>query len=274
MRGRTVLVGLAVAATAAAALLVTAPGASAGDAATGVVDTRGIVLNARGGPSPDAEKRGAIPHGRTVTIVCQQPGATVTGTVRRTDLWNRLPDGSYVSDAYVERGAAALPVCDAPAARPPAEPAPAWVPPVAARLGSTFRSAHRPAHDGIDFPARKGTPVRAASGGTVIRVACQSGTGTCDADGFIGAGGCGWYAEIQHAGAVVTRYCHLVRRPPVAVGQAVTAGQTIGHVGSSGNSSGPHLHFEVHRDAAPATDANAVNPVPFLQARGVALSGR
>ena len=74
--------------------------------------------------------------------------------------------------------------------------------------------------------------------------------------------------EIRHEGNIMTRYCHLVQEPFVDVGDEVAAGQIIGRVGSSGNSSGPHLHFEVH-SGVPATRVNAVNPVWFLQARGV-----
>jgi murein DD-endopeptidase MepM/ murein hydrolase activator NlpD len=77
--------------------------------------------------------------------------------------------------------------------------------------------------------------------------------------------------EIQHVGRVVTRYCHMVRRPLVVVGQRVAAAQIIGYVGTSGNSSGPHLHFEVHTNAAPATSRNAIEPVAFLKAKGVTL---
>jgi murein DD-endopeptidase MepM/ murein hydrolase activator NlpD len=65
---------------------------------------------------------------------------------------------------------------------------------------------------------------------------------------------------------VITRYCHLGTRPLVAVGERVTVGEIIGYVGSSGHSSGPHLHFEVHRrgDASPS---GAVDPVAFMATR-------
>jgi murein DD-endopeptidase MepM/ murein hydrolase activator NlpD len=60
------------------------------------------------------------------------------------------------------------------------------------------------------------------------------------------------------------------RAPDVHVGQPVSAGQPLGVVGSSGNSSGPHLHFEVH-EGYPASEANAINPVPFMQSHGAGL---
>jgi murein DD-endopeptidase MepM/ murein hydrolase activator NlpD len=102
-------------------------------------------------------------------------------------------------------------------------------------------------------------------------VVCNVSTNNCNVDGNRNLTGCGWYAEILHAGSVVTRYCHMVRRPAVNVGQAVVRGQIIGYVGTSGSSSGPHLHFEVHTNAPPAVRANAVNPIWFMRARGVIL---
>jgi murein DD-endopeptidase MepM/ murein hydrolase activator NlpD len=145
-----------------------------------------------------------------------------------------------------------------------------WIRPVDARVGSPFRGPGRPHHDGVDFEASRFTPIRAASDGTVVTVVCNSGTGDCDRDGSVGVSGCGWYVEVLHTGDVVTRYCHMVRRPAVSEGDRVRGGQVLGLVGSSGNSSGPHLHFEVHQ-GSPATGANAVDPVAFMARRGAPL---
>lgn len=75
-----------------------------------------------------------------------------------------------------------------------------------------------------------------------------------------------------HAQGIITRYCHLVSRPLVAVGDTVQAGDVIGDVGSSGNSSGPHLHFEVHVDGD-RSSRGAIDPVPFMRSKGAPLKG-
>jgi murein DD-endopeptidase MepM/ murein hydrolase activator NlpD len=154
-----------------------------------------------------------------------------------------------------------------------------WVRPVSGTLTSGFRTPDRPTHDGIDIAAPKGTVIHAASAGTVATVVCNvdgssrppdGGVSPCDRDGGTGVSGCGWYAEILHSGNVTTRYCHLLRAPAVRVGQTVTVGQPIGVVGTSGNSTGPHLHFEIHT-RYPANAGNAIEPRSFLLAHGVTI---
>ncbi|MDQ1644866.1 MAG: hypothetical protein QOJ50_1050 [Cryptosporangiaceae bacterium] len=134
-------------------------------------------------------------------------------------------------------------------------------------LGSGFRTPDRPTHNGVDLIAPRGTPIQAAADGIVITVLCQASSGTCDRDGGMSVRGCGWYVEVAHGGGVWTRYCHMGQRPSVVVGQHVTAGQLLGFVGSSGNSSGPHLHFEVH------IGDQAIDPVPFMASHGAPLDG-
>jgi len=67
---------------------------------------------------------------------------------------------------------------------------------------------------------------------------------------------------------VITRYCHQIRRPAVNIGDQVVAGQQIGWVGSTGNSSGPHLHFEVHLNND-RSNAGTVDPIVFLRSAGL-----
>jgi murein DD-endopeptidase MepM/ murein hydrolase activator NlpD len=133
----------------------------------------------------------------------------------------------------------------------------------------------RPNHDGVDIGAARYTPIRAASAGTVVVSTCNTVFPPgCDQDGSRDVKGCGWYVEIAHPGGVTTRYCHQVHQPYVNVGDHVTAGQVIGQVGTSGNSSGPHLHFEVHTGVAegkPGDSSSAVNPIDFMAGQGVHL---
>ncbi|MDR7280503.1 peptidoglycan DD-metalloendopeptidase family protein [Catenuloplanes atrovinosus] len=250
----------------------TASPAEAASSVSGTVSTGGLVLNVRKAAKTDSARIGTLQEGTKVSIVCQEKGTRVNGTVRGTDLWDRLADGGYVSDAYIKRPATALPVCPLPKPSPsrtterPASPA--WVLPVAAAMNSAFRTPQRPTHNGMDLAAAKETPVKAAHSGTVMRVLCQVSIGTCDTDGGLTVSGCGWLVEIRDEAGIVSRYCHLVRRPVVVPGQKVTAGDLVGQVGSSGHSTGPHLHFEIHT-AFPATPQNAVDPFLFLKEKGV-----
>ncbi|WP_426268067.1 M23 family metallopeptidase [Sphingomonas sp. LHG3443-2] len=95
-------------------------------------------------------------------------------------------------------------------------------------------------HGGLDLPAAWGTTVRAASSGIVRRAGW--------------AGGYGNLIEIAHLDGTSTRYGHL-SSILVQTGERVSAGQRIGGVGSTGRSTGPHLHFEIRRNGAP------VNPL-------------
>ncbi|MEU5094881.1 M23 family metallopeptidase [Streptomyces sp. NPDC020996] len=141
--------------------------------------------------------------------------------------------------------------------QPPARPASGWVAPVedyvlSAGFGSGgTRWANR--HTGQDFAVPIGTPVRAVGAGRVVRVSC--------------GGPFGMEVVIEHAGGYWTQYAHLAA---VAVdrGQRVTTGQWIGQSGTTGNSTGPHLHLEVR--VTPEA-GSAVDPVPWLTARGVPL---
>ncbi|MBZ0120401.1 MAG: VCBS repeat domain-containing M23 family metallopeptidase, partial [Sandaracinaceae bacterium] len=97
-------------------------------------------------------------------------------------------------------------------------------------------------HNGSDFATPLGTTVRAAAAGTVI--ATNDGCADYGALGNTCGGQCGNYAQIRHADGTTTVYCHM-RRGSIAVssGQSVTCGQVLGQSASSGNSTGPHLHF-------------------------------
>jgi murein DD-endopeptidase MepM/ murein hydrolase activator NlpD len=123
-------------------------------------------------------------------------------------------------------------------------------------------------HAGIDLAAATGTPIHAAADGVVQAAGCTSPR--CDIPGSPEMAGCGWRVNLDHGGGIVTRYCHAVALN-VTAGQKVVAGQVIGWVGSTGNSSGPHLHFETHRGPPPATNDTAVDAAAFLRTVGVEI---
>lgn len=153
-----------------------------------------------------------------------------------------------------------------------------WTVPLVARISSGFRTPSRPTHNGTDLAAPKGAVIHAAADGVVTIVACQAHTASgapysCDRDGSLAISGCGWWVEIQHAGNIITRYCHMVSRPLVVVGQRVTAGQPIGNVGMSGHADGSHCHFEVHTNGDDSA-AGAIDPVPFMNQQGAPLGVR
>lgn len=100
------------------------------------------------------------------------------------------------------------------------------------------------AHRGIDLPAPTGTPIHAAADGVV---------GKAD-----WSGGYGLMVELAHGAAMETRYGHM-SRIAVAEGQRVRKGDVIGYVGSTGRSTGAHLHYEVR------IGGDAVNPLPYMQ---------
>ena len=106
-------------------------------------------------------------------------------------------------------------------------------------------------HAGIDLAGPIGTPIYAT------------------ADGYVGrsewAGGYGNLIELNHGRGIQTRYGHLTRST-VQSGQAVKRGQLIGYMGSTGRSTGSHLHYEVR------IDGKAVNPIPFMEANDLLIA--
>ncbi|MEU2665984.1 M23 family metallopeptidase [Micromonospora sp. NPDC007220] len=151
-----------------------------------------------------------------------------------------------------------------------------WTVPLRAKVGSGYGPRAGRLHAGVDLSVPRNTVIRAASAGEVVWSGCDPSTGNCDIDGSPSTRGCGWYVDLVHAGGYGTRYCHMVRRPDVRDGDTVQAGQLIGLVGTSGHSSGPHLHFETHQavcdqSRCDLSSANSTDPVPFMRERGVPL---
>ena len=127
---------------------------------------------------------------------------------------------------------------------PPATPsASGFIWPVNGAVTSGFGLRWGRMHEGLDIGVGFGTPIRAAAGGTVSHA------------GWLG--GYGNLVVVEHGGGLATAYAHQ-QQIYVSVGQTVTQGQVLGEVGSTGNSTGPHLHFEVR------INGSAVDPFGYL----------
>jgi murein DD-endopeptidase MepM/ murein hydrolase activator NlpD len=149
---------------------------------------------------------------------------------------------------------AAVPATPATApAKKPAKP-PAWVAPMRTfELSSCFGPRWGVMHQGIDFAMPAGTIVRAAGAGTVVAAGWT----------FVGYG---ISVVIDHGNGYLTHYAHL-SKVWVHPGQRVKPGQALAPEGSTGDSTGPHLHFEVHKGAM----WHQIDPAQFLRARGAKI---
>jgi murein DD-endopeptidase MepM/ murein hydrolase activator NlpD len=126
---------------------------------------------------------------------------------------------------------------------------PSRMPLSGARMSSGYGMRDHPVlrqrrqHSGVDLAAPSGTPVYATADGIVGRADWYSSYGL--------------YVSIDHGAELETRYAHLSRLS-VSAGERVRKGEVIGFVGSTGRSTGPHLHYEVRVDGV------AVNPIPYM----------
>ncbi|MEU8531482.1 M23 family metallopeptidase [Streptomyces parvulus] len=137
-----------------------------------------------------------------------------------------------------------------------------WVDPVKKyKLSASFAQnggmwAHK--HSGQDFAVPIGTNVVAAHGGTVVKA---GGNGAGDGPAYGNA------IVVKHGNGTYSQYAHL-SKVNVKIGQIVKTGQSIAKSGNTGNSSGPHLHFEIRTTA---NYGSAVDPVSFLRDKGVTV---
>jgi murein DD-endopeptidase MepM/ murein hydrolase activator NlpD len=130
---------------------------------------------------------------------------------------------------------------------------PLFVMPTKGMFTSGFGFRWGALHAGIDLAAPIGTPIYAASDGVVVDAGPTAGYGA--------------WVKLRHSDGTVTLYGH-VNTWDVQIGQRVFAGDQIATVGNRGNSTGPHLHFEVLLGGTNRTD-----PVPWLAARGLSVGG-
>ncbi|MEU1334000.1 M23 family metallopeptidase [Streptomyces sp. NPDC005865] len=174
------------------------------------------------------------------------PGVTVNSVKAQADAQAKKAETQAKKAADAKKAAAAK--------------AAAWVDPVSNYtlsakfgLGGNMWSSK---HSGQDFAVPVGTPVASVHGGTVVKA------------GPVGAGDGPAYGNaivIKHSNGTFSQYAHL-SRIDVRVGQTVGTGQHIAQSGNTGNSSGPHLHFEIRTNP---NYGSAVDPVAFLHSVGV-----
>ncbi len=183
-----------------------------------------------------------------------KPTATGDEEFRRLfSSWKSMEGGNA---ALAINTAPTVTTSDTPAAslsailRPNTVSIPSLMPVAGAKLTSGYGMRNHPVlggrrqHQGIDLAQPTGTPIRATADGVVGR-----------ADWFSSYG---LFVSLEHGGSIETRYGHMSRLN-VAAGQAVKKGDIIGYVGSTGRSTGPHLHYEVRIAGV------AVNPIPYMQ---------
>ena len=191
--------------------------------------------------------------------VASADGTSVMESLSTTDEADLLPQASIT---VAEAQARLQEVTASRAARAEAEAAarddarPKFVLPInGARYSSCFCSRWGTFHWGIDLAAPMHTPEYAAGDGVVLRAGAASGFGLA--------------VYILHENGDVSVYGHM-DKILVKPGQYVEAGETIALLGNRGQSTGPHLHFEVHQGGE---NGRRINPVPWLAARGVRVPG-
>ena len=161
--------------------------------------------------------------------------------------WKSMDNGQLVMTPAASTTVA---VSAAPAFRPASVSIPSRMPVSGAALTSGYGMRIHPvlggrrAHKGVDLAQPTGTPVYATADGVISKAEWFSSYGL--------------FISVEHGGNIQTRYGHLSRLN-VAAGQTVHKGDLIGYVGSTGRSTGPHLHYEVRIAGV------AVNPVPYMQ---------
>ncbi len=188
-----------------------------------------------------------------------RPDSSVLGGGFAGDTFREMLDGALADSMSAAGGLGLAATFERSLGAPPAPVAAQplltaeqpFIRPVAGRYSSSFGTRIDPihhtatAHHGLDIAARQGTPVVAAAAGTVER-----------------AGPAGTYGNLvvlRHADGSETRYAHL-SAISVQRGDRVAAGAPIGAVGSTGRSTGPHLHFEIRRDGQPIDPRPLIDP--------------
>ncbi|MFC8273623.1 M23 family metallopeptidase [Streptomyces sp. NPDC057271] len=198
-------------------------------------------------------------EGKAATIATAATGASAAVAAQADAQAQAAVKAAVAKQAAAKKAAVAKAVKAAPVA---AKKAPSWVKPVSSyTLTASFNQggsmwAHK--HSGQDFAVPVGTPVKAAGAGTVVKAGPNGGG---DGPAYGNA------IVVKHANGKYSQYAHL-SKINVHIGQKVGAGQKIALSGNTGNSSGPHLHFEIRTTP---NYGSALNPSAFLRSVGVTI---
>ncbi|GHJ46049.1 hypothetical protein Cs7R123_33910 [Catellatospora sp. TT07R-123] len=191
---------------------------------------------------------------KSLTTVAQTATAKREAVAERADRSTRSTKSNTPAKSKAKQAAPAKAKQAAPKQAKAAAPKaarPVWSTPMqGAPVSSCFGPRWGTEHKGIDFAMPENTPIRAVGPGTVF------------AAGWVYSG-YGISVVVDHGNGYFTHYAHM-NRTVVQEGQQVKAGDILGYEGSTGDSTGPHLHFEVHQGMW-----NQVNPAPWLQERGI-----
>lgn len=199
---------------------------------------------------------GAVP--KTPTQVAAQASLPTTEVEPTTAVALGIP-AAAAAPVQVKGGmaAAGLPEAAQPfmAQRRKAKPMPLWVNPMPeGSVTSCFGQRWGRLHAGVDIAAASGTPIRAAGKGIVVAAGAEEGYGNA--------------VLIDHGNGFLTHYGHM-SVITATLGQHVEPGDTIGEEGSTGHSTGPHLHFEVHQGSY----KNPIEPTQWMHEHGVDING-
>jgi murein DD-endopeptidase MepM/ murein hydrolase activator NlpD len=205
------------------------------------------VSAATAGAHPASQDR-AVMGAQTPVSAEQSPEASPTPTALPSFIPNPAPTGTPEATAAAPLGYARIQQKQRPVAA-------TWVHPLPeAAVTSCFGQRWGRLHAGVDLAAANGTRIRAAGAGTVVLAGAEAGYGNA--------------VLIDHGNGYLTHYGHM-SAITVQVGQKVTTGEQIGNEGSTGHSTGPHLHFEVHQ----GTYKNPIEPTAWMHEHGVDIPG-
>lgn len=205
-----------------------------------IFERSGVQLWLPLGEREEADAEGDAPGTRSSTRVShKQASSELKVKTRNYETASVMPSGGFLAGS-VDRSSG-------PSSR---EPVGVFVMPMKGQITSHFGYRKRPTggarryHRGVDIAAKYGTPIRAAAAGRVTKVSRSWAKGL--------------NIEIEHAGGFMTAYFHL-HKSAVSTGDYVSQGELIAYEGNSGNSTGPHLHFEIHKNG------QEVNPALYLR---------